>query len=428
MRTTLAFFSVVVPVLATVAACSSSSDAPAEAPPAGETALEAPPAGQGVQFRMTTTLAPSYETERCQMFQVGPEGLAFDHSEVRYTPGSHHVLLYETAYTSFPTKDENGVAVDAAAVHDCAEGATKRWHVSRVVGGSQNAKGDNVLGQLPAGVAIKLAPGTIVLMNTHYLNTAPTELAADARINLWSVPASLVKEEAGVIFFYDPFIRVAARSKGRARMRCPVSKDLKVSTLQSHMHKRGVDYAASLVPASGAPTSLYTNTQWSEVPVGYFAPELELHAGDQLDYHCDYQNDEDHDILQGPSTKDEMCMLIGAYHPRDTAFENCRDDKGAFLGQWIGNGTATCKETLTCLLGAFSKSGADQTNALYACVTNTCEAGSPAMSEALKCEMSKGHGACEAECSGGVSGACTGCVSKACAAVIDTCNQTACTP
>ena len=120
MRITLVLFSIVVPALATVAACSSSSDAPADAPPSGETALAAPPAGQGLQFRMTTTLAPSFETERCQMFQVGPDGLAFDHSEVRYTPGSHHVLLYETAYTSFPTKDENGVAVDAAAVHDCA--------------------------------------------------------------------------------------------------------------------------------------------------------------------------------------------------------------------------------------------------------------------------------------------------------------------
>ena len=84
----------------------------------------------------------------------------------RFTEGSHHVILFSTPYTEVPTEDDDGNPVDALAVHECPEGAGDIWDVDRIIGGSQNPNADNLLEQLPDGVAVKVEPGTILLMNT----------------------------------------------------------------------------------------------------------------------------------------------------------------------------------------------------------------------------------------------------------------------
>jgi hypothetical protein len=45
-----------------------------------------------------------------------------------------------------------------------------------------------------------------------------------------------------------------------------------------------------------------------------------------------------------------MCMLIGSYWPADPRTSNCLGESGErFGGDWIGQGTATCQQTLGCL-------------------------------------------------------------------------------
>src|SRR5207244_2852964 len=99
--------------------------------------------------------------------------------------------------------------------------------------------------------------------------------------------------EAGVLFFYDLFIRVPPHGTATARMSCPVTRDVTLLSAQSHMHRRGVGYEAHLVDGTGKPMeTLYTNDRWEEVPIKIWDPGKPLAAGTAIDYRCDYRNDE----------------------------------------------------------------------------------------------------------------------------------------
>src|SRR5512140_3223884 len=253
----------------TLAACSSSKSAtPAAAGPddAGTPAVDAgaaslldpPPPGKGIQYRMVSTLDPGQEIERVQFFQVPPEGLYVNREEVKYTAGSHHVLIYTTPYKTIPTVDERGVTHDTSGAIDAPNGGTGDWQVNGVIAGSQSAEAPPVVDGLPPNVAVKLEGGTVILMNTHYLNAQTKPVTVEARIN----------------FFYDPSIRVAAHSNGYAEMSCPVNSDITVLNLQTHMHARGLGGQAFVIPpaAQPLPQMIYESTNWEQVPVKHFQP------------------------------------------------------------------------------------------------------------------------------------------------------------
>ncbi len=384
-----------------------------------DTNLLAPPAASdGVQYKMVTTIEAGQEIERCQLFVAPKEGIFVRKDEVRFTAGSHHVLLYRTPYTALPTENSKGEKVDGTKVHDCADGATAAWDVNGVVAGSQSGDGESFLGELPDGVAVKVEPGTVLVMNTHYVNASSKSVETDARINLYSLPAEKVKTQAGMLFYYNPFIRVPENGEASARMRCPVQDDISLVRVQSHMHRRGVGFAAFLGDSAGAnQQEIYTTTEWERVPAKAFSPTLQIKAGQTLDYRCDYKNPEARTVTQGQSAKDEMCMLIGPYFPRNLALENCTSDKGEHAGTWIGSGTATCADTLGCSIGA--KSQGD----FYGCIVDSCPGASSAMSDVLRCQLTGGHGACQASCPGAD---CNSCVLQACGTQISACQAAKC--
>lgn len=394
--------------------CSSETDGQTPVNPGGDDVQLAPPApGAGIQLRMLSKIEAGTETERCQFFVAPPEGLYVNDSEVQYTKGSHHVLLYRTPYTEIPTKNDRGEEVDTSKVMECPEGATADWDTNAVLGGSQSYKGDNLLNKLPEGVAIKIDPGTVLLMNVHYLNASAAALDTDARINLYSIPEEEVKEEAGLLFYYNFFIKVPASGTASARMRCPVQKDIKLINVQSHMHRRGVGAVADLTDGAGNKLQeIYASTEWENVPVRTFEPSLEIKAGQALDYRCDYSNPEARDVMQGATTKDEMCMIIGPYYPRDRNLERCSDENGVPNATWIGEGTTNGADTLACF-GKAKPVDEDGGNSLFGCVVNSCPGISVPMSEFLKCGFGGGFVQCQAECQKGEQ-ACSECAAKAC--------------
>ena len=87
---------------------------------------------------------------------------------------------------------------------------------------------------------------------------------------------------------------------------------------QSHMHARGVGYVANLLDASGAKMQeLYTTTTWQHVVTSGWTRRCTISAGqDRLPLQLHEQRDPRD--RQGRTTRDEMCMFIGLYYPRDT--------------------------------------------------------------------------------------------------------------
>jgi hypothetical protein len=390
--------------------------------------LQPPPEGQGFQYRMQSTLAAGIETERCKLFITPPDGFYINRGVVRYTPGSHHVLLFTTNYTTLPTTTKDGRPIDPNGVNECPEGASADYDITSVIGGAQTANAPDII-NLPSDAGIKVPGNTVLVMNTHYLNASSKSLETDARINLYTVPPSQVKKEAGIIFFYNPIIKVPKRSSGQARMACPVNREYTIFNLQTHMHKRGLGGSAMLTDKDGNMIQqMYASSHWENPEVTTFDPGMKVQPGTLIDYRCHFQNDEDRDIYQGPTTKDEMCMLVGAYYPRNTPFEYCSPDGSAglqgFAATFIGNGSKTCKESVDCIDQSRMTTGPEER--VYDCLLNSCEKAARPLNAAVRCFFTQAESQCKTQCADLKAPDCTTCIRTACAADITTCDASTC--
>src|SRR5262249_8101543 len=150
-----------------------------------------------LELRMQTTIPAATEVEYCK-FVVLPDTWV-THDQIEFTQGSHHVLVYQTAYTAIPTKKDNGTPVDTSGVFDCSDGATNGWSIKKLIGGSQNREGDAVL-RFPEGIGVHI--GGIGLINVHYVNATDEALDTDVRIKFDTVPAETITQEGDILFLY----------------------------------------------------------------------------------------------------------------------------------------------------------------------------------------------------------------------------------
>ena len=362
---------------------------------AGQPVLLEPPArGRGEQFTMKTEIAAGDEREKC-LFVRTREPMIVNHDEMRFTAGSHHVLLFTTTYPDLPTEDLHGTPVDTSGVFDCSEGVQGFWSLSGLVAVSQSAEGQSAV-SFPKGVGMRLPANTLLLFNAHYINPTEDTLKPEIFANLHAIPESELEQEGGLIFWYNPFLKVPARGSSMMRASCPLPSDVRITNAQSHMHRRGVGYRATLISPANERTEIYTSDSWEDVPVKAYAPNLEAKAGSRLEWSCEYTSSEDHAIYQGPRSTDEMCMFIGSYYPVDGATGFCARGKEPFLAaEWsIGTGTASCGESLNCISAANSESamisttgtsGQSKTSKITDCLVASKPSAAAALSAALGC-------------------------------------------
>jgi Copper type II ascorbate-dependent monooxygenase, C-terminal domain len=322
-------------------------------------------------LRMSATIPAGAEVEYCRFVTVPETWVTKD--KVRFSAGSHHVLVFQTQYESIPTQKDNGTPIDTSGVFDCSDGVMNGWAVTKAIGGSQNRTGESML-SFPEGVGLRL--GGVLLINAHYRNGSDEPLTAGVEVAFDTTTADQIEQEGDLLFLYNPFISVPPGQTARARMRCPVYRDITIANAQSHMHARGIGFAARV--DDGA--SFYVNDQWEGVPVHSY-DALTVKAGSKLDFHCDYRNTGGAPVYMGPRTTDEMCLLIGSYYPADPRTSTCLEETGPVLaGEWIGQGTATCQQTMACVQQAMRSLPA---------VTDCMLAASPSVSressELLRC-------------------------------------------
>jgi hypothetical protein len=387
-----------------------------------------------IEYAASSQLMPGEEIERCKLFQAPPEGMYIQRESVHYTPGSHHVLLYTLTDTTLPTMTKGGTPIDNTQVNDCKDGAGADYNVVSVVAGAQSADAPDIV-NLPSGYAIHIPGNTVLVLDMHYLNASPNALTTDVKVDVYTVKETDVKTAAGIIFFYDPIIRVPAMGTAQARMSCPVHGNFEIFNLQSHMHRRGVGYTANLTDdTANILNEMYTSNSWENVKVQNYSPTLKVQSGQRLDYRCQYDNPEDRVVLQGLTTKDEMCMLIGAYAPQNDAFQYCSAVGAMGLGSaatFYGNGSASCMDTVNCAeqigLKYGNLRGSGASDALYQCVLNSCEKAGPAMTDVIKCEVEQMQQSCSSQCSANAGSTdCVNCLHTNCSTEMGACQASAC--
>jgi hypothetical protein len=294
--------------------------------------------------------------------------------------------LFETPYKEIPTKNFFDKEVDTRGVFDCSDGVPQNWQTTRIIAGSQNANGESIIA-FPSDVAIRIPGSAVLLMNAHYINTSAQPLKPEVRLNLYTISESQMKHEGDVLFLYNIFIKAPAQSASRARMGCTMGSDITLTSVQSHMHARGVK---ADITVGGK--SFYSTTAWSDVPVTKFANGFPINKGSVIDYWCDYQNNGMNDVFQGPRTTDEMCAVIGSYYPIDRPSAACASDAmrpqiTQNLGaEWQGQGKATCAETAGCLQKSSNVKGFNEfQRAMSECVSKSDPAVSKEVSASMRC-------------------------------------------
>lgn len=358
--------------------------------------LAAPTKEQGLQFTMQRQIAPGIEAHFCKEFVVPEEGLDTDKLEHTASEGTHHVLVYHTPLTA---KDVTGETFDCGAIP------------GPVVYSSQKLAESNAF---PEGVGARFAGGSVVRVESHYLNTESVPRDAEVRFNLWRAAAPL-KQEAGGFFFYDRDIGIPAHGAFTARMHCEISTDIEIAFLLPHTHVIGT---AQRIMISGpdlvAPTLIVTSKGYGDLETRAFSTPIKVKAGQSLDFECDYQNPSDRGVVEGPSkTENEMCMILGGYFPRmDAAAEWCTGPGSGPLHA----GNKTCAEALACAQA--SPEGAAPLEGEQ-CFLDVCEGSSRAINDLTNCGFNK----CALECPGPECGACS---ARECGAEFAACQAATC--
>lgn len=397
--------------LAFAAACSSES-ASSNAPPAIATS--------SLAMSMAVSVPAGAEQHRCRFVKVDPayDGYIVEMSH-EYTPGSHHLVLFRTDLTDIPSGQSGDL--------DCyGAGSEVMSHTRGVLYASQSATGKTTL---PPSVGLPIRGGSVLMLQSHYLNAGVSALDAKVDVRLAVAPRSdAIKDEAGVLFYYDPFIVVPPRGRSSALMRCRIAKDIHLLTGLSHTHKRGVGFEAFVDPPSGelSPTPFYTSNDW-EHPQS-FDSKLDVPAGSKIRFRCDYANPSgETEIVQGQSAEtNEMCVFTGLYYPAMTAEENlCAGGADMF-----GAGASTCGEALDCVqkcpAGTAPKltiGGVPDVHPCWqACFASTCPTGGAPLLAQLGCTSKQ----CGEACADPSGTSCASCVLQKCGDVYGACSTHKC--
>jgi hypothetical protein len=419
--------------MAIAAACTSSSkSAGGNASSSGGTTGDAgftPLPASPTTWTMTATVPASNEIFKCQYVTMPQTAGWVVGGNSEFTVGSHHLLVYATDLTSIPA-GESGVG-------DCYEGteagaADYMNHIRGVVYGAQVPTFSTTM---PPSVGIPYAAGAVLMFQVHYLNATASDFQAVADVHL-TVATSGITTNAGVLFFYDPFIDVPAGAKATASLRCPIPQAITVLGATSHYHSRGVGFQAYLDPASGPPaaTPFYTSNNW--VSPAIMTTSTQVPAGSYIRYYCDYDNTlGNQEYIQGPSAaNNEMCMFIGTYYPAMPL-----DDEECYSGDTFGSGTATCLETVDCLAacpqedagvvseddGGIDLGDIQYSECIQKCNVGSCPNAGGAVGSYIECTESYCASACAGSTTSNPSSACTSCVAAHCLSQYEACSGTA---
>ena len=259
--------------------------------------------GDGETPALTIGIAP-WEVQQgedriwCKTMKVpGDASTVYDVSKIRITmpPGSHHFILY---------RSEEGLE---DGFGDCVE-------MSRTfVTGSQTAGTFET--QFPDGKAVPLFGGEQLILESHYANAGPT-LTAFVEVDFFTVPHEEVKDYLQTILVPYTDFEIPASTTGYVDgMTVPEYDGFNTWQVSSHMHQRGVRFTADRLVPGQEPQRFYVSEDWHSPVIKTFDEPLAWDSENQVRFECTWNNETDAPIHHGPTTDDEMCILVVTFFP-----------------------------------------------------------------------------------------------------------------
>jgi hypothetical protein len=276
----------------------------------------------------------------------------------------------------------------------------------------------------PDGVGTRIPDGAVLQLESHWLNTTSKPLTNDLRVNLY-FSKKPIEKEAGALFFYDVNIGIRANEFQRVKMRCQIPEDIEITDVVPHVHLISTAMRAYATPP-GVPRNAVTATTsrqfldtkgFVDLVTRRYDPPFKIHAGEYLDYECDYQNTNNFDVIEGPlKVENEMCLFVAGYYPRIPPIaELCLLPNTGSIQE--PGGTLTCADALTCE----SDAGGRKTIAGKECWFNICEPSQDAANNFQNCVYQN----CQ-HCAAGPSDDCNNCVGFLCSVQYAACLASNC--
>lgn len=170
--------------------------------------------------------------------------------------------------------------------------------------------------RFPDGLALRLEPNTLIIVQAHFINASTAPLMAQFVTSFHRSP-SPATQLVDVYGFTTFDITLPPRKQTTITKDCLMSDRIHLLTMSTHFHARGIRATGSLIRRdSTSPMQLYETESWSEPRVLKFAPAMYVTEGDTIRFECAYDNKGDTTVRYGPSANDEMCFLFGYYYPK----------------------------------------------------------------------------------------------------------------
>lgn len=284
-----------------VAAC---GGAEAEAPP---TALDdlavipEPPTPDAIEIHLAEQLIPAgQDVQRCHYLEPTTEELfltGFDSYQGRH---GHHLVLMKAMVADTP-----------GAVIDCTD-AEDMVRLTPAL-----AAGKFGIERFPPGFAVRIARGTQLVIQQHYVNTTDKPLRVRDAAHLVPVPAEEVTTRVGFWGTSNVDFQIPPGEELSVAFDCEVPWDMKLLMTGPHMHENGLSFVTEMGPA-GALRRVLEVPSWQaymrdEPPVEVFDPAapLELAAGDLIRTTCVFKNNGSVPL----GFPQEMCSSYGYFFP-----------------------------------------------------------------------------------------------------------------
>jgi hypothetical protein len=278
----------------------------------GDWVLENLPPAAGMSFRLPAfTVPPGHEEQSCYFVRVPDlnQGQDFwvDHVRSATTPGTHHLNVFRVR-TLIDLKPDDGAPIkigsyDGAVIygHDdythspCWK--SSNWADWPLVSNSQSPSPTDRYTdwQMPAHVALRFTPGEMLMIQSHYVNSAlqPAPVGGKVGINMYrtSDPAP---QEVGTLFATQQNIRICESAPNPTFSgACHLPSSATIIAANGHFHSRGREFEIykwdghSVSQPSDA-DRFYLSTQWDEPPMTT-GLDVSIASGGGVWWTCAYQ-------------------------------------------------------------------------------------------------------------------------------------------
>jgi hypothetical protein len=373
-----------------------------------------------MQLDLKVKVQPGEEKTVCKNFAIPSGTFNVGRFEAAMTAEAHHLLVYQMSFGASEVTDE--------VIDNCDEDAAAQAMRSGFVFGSQNPEYSL---QLPQGYAYTPTGGFSMQLEFHIFNSGDVPLDAEAALNMYKA-AEPVTGDAGVILFYHPLIVVPPMETAMARQRCPIAQDIELMNLIPHMHRHGTGMQISLTVPGTAPKQIVDAQSWHAQALN-FDPPITIPAHSDIDYQCEYENNDSDYVIDGTSAAhNEMCVTGGVYLAKSGTRMTLNDEL-CFGKNIIYSGTQSCDAVRACEAAIdWTGTNPDGKAQYRMCRVAACQQSGDAFALLDSCRRSSCKASCYTLTGDEITGskyddaACTTCMASYCSAESASCSGATC--